>query len=132
MAWLFRVVVAATLVVHLMVGCCAHHAHASDSTAHSGTGHEDATTHGDCPCDRDSDSDHGNHGSHDCQGNPCSFILPSHLDNHPVDQPLPGFVATLVDDQPSQAGLFSGQCSTPLGWFLLPVRLHLANQVLLI
>jgi hypothetical protein len=131
MAGLWRVLTVAAFVTHLWVGCCAHHAHACEGAVHSDRG--DAATHGDCSGDRDSHLDHGQHGPHDCQASPCSFVLPNSPanDSNPCGQTLHGSYLPPLDALPSQTGYSYGQ-HTLCDRFPLPVRLHLANQVQLI
>jgi len=132
MIGLWRILTAVAFATHILVGCCAHHAHACEGANHSDQEH--AATHGDCPGDRDSHSDRGQHGKHDCQENACSFVLLSHSTDGSIScgRPLHGSYLPLHDVLPSQAGNSCGQCFSPPDHFLLPVRLHLAKQVLLI
>ena len=129
MAKLCRIVTAAILVVHLIVGCCAHHAHACDGHGHSPSARGDATSGGRCP---ESGGDHSRHGPKDCQGAKCSFVSPSRTVSDSFVPPLQASCARLLDDPASPLGVGSEQHSRATGRLLLPVRLHLANQVLLI
>ena len=133
MAVLWRFVTTVVFITHLLVGCCAHHAHACEAATHSDQ--EDAATHGDCSGDRDRPSDHGQHGKQDCQESTCSFVLPSQSIDGSISFGRPllhGSFLPLLVALPSQAGNSCGQCFSPPDHFLLPVRLHLAKQVLLI
>lgn len=133
MAGLWRIVITVAFATHLLVGCCAHHAHACEAATHSDQ--EYPATPGDCSGDRDSPSDHGQHGKQDCQGSICSFVLPSQSTDGSVSCGRPllhGFYLPPLDALPSQAGSSRRQCFSPPDHFLLPVRLHLAKQVLLI
>lgn len=130
MAGLWRIITAALFVAHLMMGCCAHHSHGCEGTGHSFS--DDDATHGDRCDSRDGHSQNGSHAPHGCHGNPCSFVLPCQLANPSDSQLCQTFVALLVDYGASQLGIASRQRSTPPGRFSPLVRLHLANQVLLI
>ncbi len=122
-----RALTSVLVTVHLMVGCCAHHAHGreSDVLTSANDSHLHSTSDGrDCPDSRSS------HGPQDCKGEKCSFVLSA---DTVVSKPalyvpsLPGAVlrASICD---------SASCEerVRIGWLLLPVRLHLAHQVLLI
>ena len=131
MAGLCRVLIAATLVVHLTVGCCSHHAHGCDgmdcpSVAHSDAAHDHD---GQYP---DNGGDRSPHGAQDCQGVKCSFVFPSRTATDSVVRPFQTSFAVLLNDQTSLVGCGIEQYSQISGRLMLPVRLHLANQVLLI
>jgi hypothetical protein len=112
--------------VHLMVGCCAHHAHACESQG------DVQPAHGQCPDSHDNGTDHSHHGPHNCQEGKCSFILSSStISNSCVQASLVIFMP-LLDDQHPLVGTDSQQHFFATGWLLLPVYLHLANQVMLI
>jgi len=133
MSRLFRILTAVVFAVHLMVGCCAHHAHACDSQDQSPPAQGAVTTDGQCHESPDSGEGAGHpHGPQDCQGDKCSFVLPSQPANNSFVQPLQAFVIVLLTDQSFFVGTGSEQCFFATGWLLLPVRLHLANQVMLI
>ena len=129
MAVLGRILIAATLVVHLMVGCCSHHAHGCDGKDCPLPAHGDVTPDGQCP---EGGDDHSHHGQHDCQGAKCFFVSPSRTVNDSSIQPFQASVAVLLNELPSLVNLNTEQYSLASGRLLLPVRLHLANQVLLI
>jgi hypothetical protein len=129
MAGLCRILMAATLVVHLTVGCCWHHAHACEGKDCSRPAHGDAPHDGRCP---ESGGDHSHHGANDCHGAKCSFVIPSRAVCDSFVRPFQASISVLVDAQPSPAGFGPEQHALFSGWLLLPVRLHLANQVLLI
>jgi hypothetical protein len=128
---------AAILVVHLVVGCCAHHAHDCPQTCearHSeGTG-DDAGT----PCDGHSHNEQGqtndhHHGPDECRGVKCSFVRAANdTIAKAILQLCQAQVAPLLDDVSASPGILSEQHFFAAGRLLLPVRLHLANQVLLI
>lgn len=124
MARIWRIVTAAFLVVHLMVGCCAHHAHACED-AHAA----DSASHDEGSGD---ETDHSHHEPTDCRGASCSFVFTS---NHAAVQLLVQTyhtVAVLHDDVPASVNSSNSQRFFLIGLLPLPVRLHLANQVLLI
>jgi hypothetical protein len=133
MAGLCRILIAATLVVHLMVGCCAHHAHGCDGMDCSSPAHDHATPDGQCP---ENGCDHSHHGATNCQGERCTFLSPTVSASQAVSDSLTLSFQTvfmaLPDDQLPLVGCGPEQLSLASGRLLLPVRLHLANQVLLI
>ena len=120
-----RILSAVTLVVHLLVGCCAHHAHACDATGLSALeGH----TRGDCG----ETADHSHHGPDDCQGVKCSFVSSSRPASDSAVFCISAFFTALPDRELSQVGSVHGQFPVASGRLALAVRLHLANQVLLL
>ena len=126
MSRLFRILTAVVFAVHLMVGCCAHHAHACESQG------DVQPAHGQCPDSHEGETDHSDHGPQDCQGSPCSFVASSSPSSHSFAQPSQTFVIALLTDQPSLVGTGSKQHCFATGRLLLSVRLYLVNQVLLI
>jgi len=130
MSRLFRILTAVVFAVHLMVGCCWHHAHACESKD------DVQPTHWQCPDSHsgshDGDKDHSDHGPQDCQGSQCSFVASSSPNSHSFAQSSQPFVTVLLTDQPSLVGISSEQHCFPTGRLLLSVRLYLVNQVLLI
>jgi len=128
MAGLCRMLIAATLVVHLTVGCCSHHAHASDGRDSSIPAQGAATPDGQCS---GRGVGHTHHGPQDCQGGKCSVVSPNRTVVDSLVPAFKAFCAPLLDDLASLVGVVSEQLF-PAGRLLLPVRLHLANQVLLI
>jgi len=129
MAGQFRILTAALLVAHFTVGCCAHHAHACDGMDRPLPAQGAATPDGQCP---GSGVDHAHHGPHDCQGGKCSVVSPNRTVRDGFVPPFQTFSAPLLDDLPALVGNAAEQRFFPTGRLLLPVRLHLANQVLLI
>jgi hypothetical protein len=131
----YRILTAAMLAVHLMVGCCSHHAHACDNKDRPSLAHSDASHDGDqCP---ESGDDYSHHGPQNCQGERCSYLAPTVSPNQTVSDSLTLSFQTvfmaLPDDQLPLVGFGpEQQLSLAAGRLLLPVRLHLANQVLLI
>jgi len=132
MAGLCRLLTAATLVVHLTVGCCWHHAHACEGRGHLPPVQGAAMPDGQCPDSSGSRADHTHHGPQDCQGGTCSVVPSSRTVSDWFGQPSLAFVVPLLYDLSTSAGIFSEQRFFPTGRLLLAVRLHLANQVLLI
>lgn len=131
MAGLWRMVIAVMFAFHLTVGCCAHHAHACEGFAHSPAG-ADHSGHGGGSESTSGCRDHGQHGPHDCQGDQCSVVLRSQADSASFCLPLQVAFVLLAGEQPSRIGFQAEQLSLASSRLLLPVRLHLANQVLLI
>jgi hypothetical protein len=132
MAKLCRILTAAAFVVHMIVGCCAHHAHACEGQGLALPAQGVAAADDHCSDGHSSPADHSHPAPDGCHGAKCSTVLPSQLANHWFGQPsLASFVSAL-DDLSSQSGILSAQRCLPMGWLLLPIRLHLANQVLLI
>ncbi len=129
MSGLLRILTAAVFTAHLTLGCCSHHAHGCEGKDRPSPAHGDATPDGQCP---ESGSDHSHHGPQDCEGAKCSFVSPSRTVSSSFVPPVQASFVALLDDQPSQAGIGSEQHVLAAGRLLLPVRLHLANQVLLI
>jgi hypothetical protein len=129
MAKLCRIATAAMLAVHITVGCCAHHAHGCEGKDCSSSAHGDATHDGQCP-GRGAGNSH--HGSHDCHGEKCSFVSPSRTVSDSLVLPFQAFFAPSLDNQLPPVGMGRGRDFLASGRLLLPVRLHLANQVLLI
>lgn len=139
MDFLLRIGTAAAFVVHLWVGCCGHHAHACDGQENSAPVQKSAAPDSQCPdrCGGEEDhsrgeADHSHHGPQDCQGNPCSVVLSSPTASDWFGQPAQAFVAPPICDLSSLLGISFEQRFFATGRLLLPVRLHLANQVLLI
>ncbi len=127
MAAFCRILIAGTLVVHLTVGCCGHHAHACEGDF--SLAHRDATQDGQC---RANECDHSHHGANDCQGARCSFVSSSRPVSDRLVPPHQASFSALLYDRPSLVGFSPEQPTLSSGRLLLPVRLHLANQVLLI
>lgn len=128
---------AAILVVHLLVGCCAHHAHDCPQTCdarHSEGTEDDAGA----PCDGHSHDEQGqttnhHHGPNECHGVKCSFVRTTNETMAKAFfQPCQAHVTPDFDALFASSGVFADQHLYPAGRLLLPVRLHLANQVLLI
>ena len=128
MAGFCQILTAATLVFHLMVGCCSHHAHACQSDCGCPS-HHDAAREGQCP---EGDSHHSHHGADECLGSKCSFIATSRTVTDSPVQPVAATFAVALGDMPAPARLGAERSSRIADHLLWPVRLHLANQVLLI
>jgi hypothetical protein len=135
MADLGRILTAAMFAFHVIVGCCAHHAHACNEMDASHPSHEAEVSvghsvEGFCLGHL---VDHVEHGPNDCHGSQCTFVRPTH------DVVVPSLVQLghlwVLPSLCHQlgAGEFSeAQHCFPAGRLLMPVPLHLANQVLLI
>ena len=133
MAGLFRILIAAALVVHLAVGCCAHHAHGCDGPEDTSPAQCPATPDGHGRDTSGGHADHSHHGPDDCQGAKCSVVALSRPIRDTFSQPSEAFVVPVLDDEfASLTGILVTHRSMPSGRRSLPVRLHLANQVLLI
>lgn len=132
MGWLIRVLTAVTFAVHMVVGCCVHHAHAYGSPMQASLGHGAAVSHDPCPGTSADATHHAGHGVRICLGEKCSATESSSPDSNWFAQPLQALVAPLLDDQYSQISAGCEQRFFATGWLLPPVRLHLANQILLI
>ncbi len=129
---LWRKVTASLLVAQLLTGyCCAHHAGLCDASVQFGS------TPGATVADRpDSDClgespEQNHHGHQGCQIGSCSATLLNRVISVPI-QPSQDVAVSLHGDLPALIGNPSEQQSTQPDGLLLPVRLHLINQVLLI
>jgi hypothetical protein len=120
----------ALLVIHLMVDCCcACHAHSCES-GHVSSATHDATPLGmkcpECLCD------HSHHDPLKCRGCNCSWALPRRPVGGLFSLKIQASCAALTDaDLPRPAIKLHKNFLTARS-LLLSVRLHLANQVLLI
>lgn len=132
MAGLFRVLTAVVFTAHIMLGCCSHHAHAGACKDCPSSSRETPTHDGQCPDSHGNGSDHSQHGSPECQGAKCSFVSPRSEASNSIGQFSQMFVAPLFQDLSSLTGIAKEQHSFATGRLLTPIRLHLANQVLLI
>jgi hypothetical protein len=125
---LFRILNTALLVAHFTVGCCAHHAHACEAKGRLSPAQDATSPDGQRP----DAADHSHQGPGDCLGSACWVVSPERavLDGFvPPCRPL----VVLPPSKPlSPADLASERRFAPVGRLLLPVRLHLADQVLLI
>ena len=127
---------AAILVVHLVVGCCVHHAHDCPQTCDAG--HSEGMGDEGAPCDGHSHGEQGqttdhHHGTDECQGVKCAYVRTANDTIAKVLlQPRLVHVTPVLDEDSVLQGVFSEQHTLNSGRLLLPVRLHLANQVLLI
>jgi hypothetical protein len=126
MAKLYRILTAATLAIHMIVGCCGHHAHACDG--HESPAQSNATHDGFFPGDGCDNS----HAATCCQEEKCSFVR---LDR-PVGNSLAAACLTsstmLLDGRNPQIDFGPERCSLVSAGAHLPIRLHLAKQVMLI
>lgn len=132
MAGIFRILVAIVFTAHMILGCCSHHAHAGNNKDCPAPAHGYATAHPQCADSHESGSDHSQHGSQDCQGSKCSVVSATPLVGYSIAQPIKTVVTSLLDNACSPTGISSNQHFFATGRLLIPVHLHLANQVLLI
>jgi len=126
MAGSARILSIAALIVHLMVGCCSHHAQGCESKDCSAATSE-PTPDGRCPqclCDH--------HETEGCQHCKCSLPSPPRTVAGSALPRSQASITALTDERLFWAGIASRERLRATGHFLMPVRLHLANQVLLI
>ncbi|MHB8898949.1 MAG: hypothetical protein ACYC6Y_09405 [Thermoguttaceae bacterium] len=129
MADLWRILMAAMLGVHLTVGCCLHHAHACEENG----GARSFEGHGDPGEDRpEGATNHSHHGPGDCQGIRCSAVFSKSALGNSMIPPWATCSTALRDDPYRASGIDRQQRAAASGRQLLPVRLHLVHQVLLI
>ncbi|MGM0489944.1 MAG: hypothetical protein ACQESR_24705, partial [Planctomycetota bacterium] len=126
----------AAIAVHMVCGCCWHHAHASHAPLDSARAVEPT-----CPCDgyghqhegRPSDPAGSDSGSHEqgCDEGPCTFIRQGSSDSSDV---LVDVYCIPLNARFTSLSAFSGMDTRNLdfGCFDEPVPLHLRHQVLLI
>ena len=127
---LSRLVGIATLLVHLAVGCCSGCASRCESNFGLFPVHGDISLVEQVPqcgwCD-------SHHETHRCEVAKCSFVSPRRTARGPLVPPQrASFVGALPDGPLNHVASGSQQHSPTTGSLLLPVRLHLAYQVLLI
>lgn len=127
MARLSRILGIALLVVHLMVGCCC--AHGYENTHARLATHSDATLQGQCPECR---CDHSHHGTRRCRGCNCPFVSPRRLVGGSSSPKCHASFSVLTNAHFPWLAISLHQDPWVTGRLPLPVRLHLANQVLLI
>ena len=115
-------------LLHLWLGCCAHHAHADEGPA----GHEALPAHGD---HHDGEHDCPQHApaapGNDCDEPDCVFVTTAPT---AVSQDLlawPAWDAAVVADAGQHAPLLSQARSGFDLVFALPLRVHLLHQVFL-
>lgn len=129
MVRLLRILSIVMLVVYLTVGCCAPHAQMCDSH------HACTAAHGGMLCERpcgDCGCDPPNQEHRKCQDRRY-FVAKLRRgcdDFSPL--PLPASFAVLTEARISLATIDGRPPLPASGRLLIPVRLHLANQVLLI
>ncbi len=120
----------ALVVVHLTVGCCcACGADICESEYASSAICDAAALEVICPeclCDR------SHQGPLECPGCQCSLALPSRSASGPFSLKLQVSSAVLTAADFSLPAISLHQQSRTTGCLPLPIRLHLANQVLLI
>jgi len=129
MGTLSRILSIGLLVVHLMVCCCSDRARGGEgkpcsSPVHSGAASDKQNPQ--CGCD------HSQHGTPACQGVKCSLVSPRRTVGGSLIRTFQASFAALPDGQLTRVAIVSQQQYQATGRLLLPVRLHLANHVLLI
>ncbi len=124
-----RILSIAILVVHLVVGCCWSHAQGCESHHPSSPTYGGAIIKGQCPECR---CDPSHHGPRECQGRKCSFVAPRRPLSGSSNPQVLLFFAVLPNGQFPRPATGLHLQSPATGRHLLPVRLHLANQILLI
>jgi hypothetical protein len=129
---LLRILTAVVMMAHLVMGCCLHHAHACENMKCTNPTRETASLEIQCSTNVHDGSSHAGHGVQKCQGEKCSFIPSSPTAGSFVMQPFQGLVLSIIDESFALTCSFAEQKFSATGRLLPPVRLHLANQVLLI
>lgn len=119
----------AMLVVYLVVGCCAYHVHGCESKHTSCVTHSDTTVDGQCSECR---CDPSHQGPRDCQSRKCFRASPRRPVGEPFGSLFQASVAVLPNAHFPRLPMGLQHQSLATGRLLLPVRLHLANQVMLI
>ncbi len=132
MGGLIRLLTAATLTAHVIVGCCAHHAHACPNLFHSAVDWGTATPDENCPSACDGGAGHAEHGSPICLAGKCLAVASSSPAGNWVAQWLHAFAGPLLDDRSCPVGNDWQQRFLASGWLRPPVPPTLAHQVLLI
>ena len=132
MSRLIRILTVVVFTAHMMLGCCIHHAHASDGKDCGSSSRATPAHDCQCPDSHGNGSDHSQHDSPDCQGAKCSFVPPRTEMGSLFGQLSQMFVAPLFQDLSSLAGIANERHFFAAGRLLMPICLHLANQVLLI
>ena len=120
----------ALLVVHLMVDCCcACRAHGCESEHASAAICNAETLEVKCP---ECICDHSHHGPRECRGCKCFLTVPRRQVGGSFSLKFQASFAVSTDADFPRPAISLHQRSRATGHLLLPVRLHLANQVLLI
>jgi hypothetical protein len=144
MAGWLRVITAVAFAVHVMVGCCSHHAHAEECTHDAAPANTFSTPDG---ASLGHWAVHAEPVQSECQGQKCLFVRPTNdvlvdllrqIDSVPsLALPSDGIASLLLASSRhsiSQHFLsqhFFSQHFFSTGRLLMPIRLHLADQVLL-
>lgn len=126
----------AAFVLHMWLGCCAHHAHATEETtchqfvakladpSHAGHGHDNES-----PCDKSQEDSPS--PAEGCTGSYCVFLTIAKTELAKLAMvavlPVPAIDVIAILDVSSSANLVDTEEPIPY-----PVRLHLLNRVLLI
>ena len=117
------------LLVHLTVCCCSCHALDCNRSAHFPTvrGTAVSVEQGSQVC-----CEHSPSGPRDCRGARCSLVAPRRTLNGPLIPSVQLPCAVLCSGEPACVGIMSQRVNRTSVHYLPPVRLHLANQVLMI
>ncbi len=129
MVRLSRILSVAMLVVHLAVGCCTSHAYDCEIKLTSWATHRDTALHGQCPECR---CDNPHHEPRECQHHQRPVTSRRRPTGGSAGPQSSAYLAVLPNGCFPRRALGLCQQSSATGRLLLPVRLHLANQVLLI
>ncbi len=123
------------LLLHMLLGCCWHHAHSCQHRLSMTPGGQ----RGD-DCDEGATGAHGlpagqdHHGSDRCQGSPCVFTAVERFT--PATQAqfldIAVAVAPAAETGTTLVAMFASPASPDLAGPCPPLRLHLVNQVLLL
>jgi hypothetical protein len=132
MSRLIRIVTAAMFTAHIMMGCCIHHAHASEGQKQTIPVQGTVAQNCQCPDDHGSQTEHSKHGSQGCTGEKCSFVHTNFKAGNSLVQSFRMFVTPLFQELSPPDVMAKQQHSIATGLLLTPIHLHLANQVLLI
>jgi hypothetical protein len=118
---------AALLLAHTVLGCCSHHAHGSDGPAAIVCCEEQRQENDGSRCD------HSHKRDANCQGSKCAFVRPAKVQVGDLEV-APQLVCAV--SSPGDPRLILSDSPAPLFLMphgpVLPVRLHLMNQVLLL
>ena len=133
---LTHILACVTVVLHMVVGCCWHHAHAArighcreslQAVAYPSCDDHGHGDHHACPGEPPHDHDHG------CDTAPCVFVVPETGGTVRIGtiQPL-GFLPPDVDTARPTTHLAGHRADAPQFRLRADLRLHLVNQVFLL
>jgi hypothetical protein len=136
MSGLLSTTMSVFLVLHTVLGCCWHHAHACTQECATTCSVESPDAHEEAACDHDyassQDDGHQHHSQHDCQGQRCIFLHLAGRGLHGLSlQPQLAIVCCLPQsERPLDVAANGSYFATDA--LLPPLRLHLAHHVLLL